>query len=229
MVNEWVARRRCSRDLKGSGQGLCRGSGTKSSSCSKEKQRGTSCSSSSQPQRSQSCRTNSQTSSPPLSSGSTPDFESINQASSSTIEENPIPNNSPPPGMNTPSTDTKQECNLEHDKDLPPADPSPPSLESSQLPQTSPCKLLTRLTTNPTSDISNILAAPAPEPDSTTTTAEDGLPCESAYKLLMRYATSDEKLDALARTLESGCVPNSKGGCKVRNETVSQALLDICL
>lgn len=45
----------------------------------------------------------------------------------------------------------------------------------------------------------------------------------------MRYATSDEKLDALARTLESGCVPTSGGGCKVRNETVSQALLDICL
>lgn len=45
----------------------------------------------------------------------------------------------------------------------------------------------------------------------------------------MRYATSDEKLDALARTLESGCVPNSGGGCRVRNETVSQALLDICL
>jgi hypothetical protein len=59
--------------------------------------------------------------------------------------------------------------------------------------------------------------------------AEGGQPCESAYKLLMRYATSEEKMEALARCLEEGCVPSSGGGCKVKNETVSQALLDIYL
>jgi hypothetical protein len=45
----------------------------------------------------------------------------------------------------------------------------------------------------------------------------------------MRYATSEEKMEALARSLEEGCVPDAGGGCKVKNETVSQALLDICL
>lgn len=95
------------------------------------------------------------------------------------------------------------------------------------MPPSAPCKLLTRLAANPGSDVSTILAATESEqnPDS----AEGGVPCESAYKMLMRYATSEEKMEALARSLEDGCVPNSDGGCKVKNETVSQALLDICL
>jgi hypothetical protein len=67
------------------------------------------------------------------------------------------------------------------------------------------------------------------ETEQKTDSAEGGLSCESAYRLLMRYATSDEKIEALAQSLEKGCVPNSGGGCKVKNETVSQALLDICL
>lgn len=42
--------------------------------------------------------------------------------------------------------------------------------------------------------------------------AEGILPCESAYKLLMRYATSEEMMEALTRSLEEGCVPNSGAG-----------------
>lgn len=84
-----------------------------------------------------------------------------------------------------------------------------------------------RLAANPGSDVSTILAGAEGEHKADST--EGGLPCESAYKLLMRYATSEEKMEALARSLEEGCVPNSGGGCKVKNETVSQALLDICL
>lgn len=100
-----------------------------------------------------------------------------------------------------------------------------PEEESSQ-PPSAPCRLLTRLAANPGSDVSQILAASDIERADST---EGGLPCQSAYKLLMRYATSEEKMKALARSLEEGCVPNSGGGCKVKNETVSQALLDICL
>lgn len=97
---------------------------------------------------------------------------------------------------------------------------------SSPQPST-PCRLLTRLAANPSSDVSHILAASDTEskPDN----AEGGVTCESAYKLLMRYATSEEKLNALARALEDGCVPDSGGGCKVKHESISEALLDICL
>jgi hypothetical protein len=92
-----------------------------------------------------------------------------------------------------------------------------------------PCKLLTHLADNPATDITQILPAsdnePCPE------NSGDGISCSHAYQLLMRYATTDAKQDAVARVLEEGCVPNadSNGGCKVKNKTISQALLDICL
>lgn len=87
--------------------------------------------------------------------------------------------------------------------------------------------LLTRLAVNPGSDVLTISAAV--ESEQKADSAEGGLSCESAYKLLMRYATSEEKIKSLARSLEEGCVPNLGDGCKVKNEMVSQALLDICL
>lgn len=101
------------------------------------------------------------------------------------------------------------------------------SEEESVQPSSAPCRLLTRLTANPASDVSQILAAS--ESESKADGVEGALPCESAYTLLMRYATNDGKMEALARILEEGCVPNSGGGCKVKNETLSQALLDLCL
>jgi hypothetical protein len=97
---------------------------------------------------------------------------------------------------------------------------SPPSTSA-------PCKLLTRLSANPTLDVSQILASCDNGPE--TENAEDGIPCSSAYKLLMSYASSEDKLDSLAHVLEEGCVPNADGGCRLKNKTISQALLDICL
>lgn len=92
-----------------------------------------------------------------------------------------------------------------------------------------PCKLLTRLKDNPWADISqvDIFNDEEPKPE----IAEDGIPCSRAHQLLMHYATTESKLDAVAHVLEEGCVPNAGagGGCKVKSKTILQALDDICL
>lgn len=145
--------------------------------------------------------------------------------SSATIGDSQLPDRLTSPGWNKSTSGDRQE-NSSQDEGQPPNEPSTPG-EGSSIPPSPPCKLLTRLAANPGSDVSTILAAT--ESEQTADSAEGGLPCESAYKLLMRYATSEEKMEALARSLEGGCVPNSDGGCKVKNETLSQTLLDICL
>jgi hypothetical protein len=96
-------------------------------------------------------------------------------------------------------------------------------------PISTPCKLLTHLAANPAMDITQIL--PASNDESNSGKSEDGISCSHAYQLLMQYATTEAKQDAVARILEEGCVPNadSKGGCNVKNKTISQALVDICL
>jgi len=87
-----------------------------------------------------------------------------------------------------------------------------------------PCKILTRLKLDPSADPRNI---PGEEDDRSAD--EGGVPCARAYKMLVPYATSEEKMDALAERLEEGCVSDGKGGCKVRNEAVWRALDDVCL
>ncbi|OOQ91476.1 hypothetical protein PEBR_00832 [Penicillium brasilianum] len=126
------------------------------------------------------------------------------------------------PVQNTSTLENSHESR-HHDPGLPSSSPE----KGSSPPPSAPCKLLTRLAANPGSDVSMILAGA--ETEQKADRAEGGLSCKSAYALLMRYATSDEKIEALARSLEDGCVPDSSGGCKVKNETVSQALLDMCL
>lgn len=88
-----------------------------------------------------------------------------------------------------------------------------------------PCKLLSRLTTDDTAQA----IAPSDDELEDPMSTEDGVPCSTAYKLLRRHATSDEKIDALARVLEGGCAPDSKGGCKVKHKIVAEALVDMCL
>jgi hypothetical protein len=96
--------------------------------------------------------------------------------------------------------------------------------EISQWGTPPPCKLLSHLTTD---DTAQAIAPSDDEMDSMST--EDGVPCSTAYKLLRRHATSDDKIDALARVLEGGCAPDSKGGCKVKHKIVAEALVDMCL
>ncbi|OCK98352.1 uncharacterized protein K441DRAFT_604248 [Cenococcum geophilum 1.58] len=72
-----------------------------------------------------------------------------------------------------------------------------------------PCKLLTLLAKNPATNIIK------PEDCSS-----DSIECSTAYKILMQYATSDEKMDKIAAALESGCTLSAAGGCKVKKSVV---------
>jgi hypothetical protein len=85
--------------------------------------------------------------------------------------------------------------------------------------------LLTRLKLDPSADPRDILD----DEEDGGSAGGDGVPCTRAYKMLIPYATSEEKMDALAERLEEGCVKDGKGGCKVRNEAVWRALDDVCL
>jgi hypothetical protein len=86
-----------------------------------------------------------------------------------------------------------------------------------------PCKLLSILAGNPRADITQI---PLP-PNSDRTTCvsnEDGVECSRAYKMLIHYATSEEKMDDIAKALEDGCTPMKGGGCKVKSSTILSTL-----
>lgn len=90
--------------------------------------------------------------------------------------------------------------------------------------KTSPCKNLSRLTTDSASDEPPVLPdVPGPH------RVRDGISCSVAYDLLKRHATCDEKIEALGRVLEEGCEPGSGGSCHVKHEVVAQALVDLCL
>lgn len=99
-----------------------------------------------------------------------------------------------------------------------------------------PCKLLTRLAENPAADITQVLVATTLGPEEDAERQQDAgaldgggkIECRKAYDMLMQYATTEEKMDTIARTLESGCTKNGKGGCGVRSEFVLQALDGMC-
>jgi hypothetical protein len=89
-----------------------------------------------------------------------------------------------------------------------------------------PCKLLTHLSINPSADLLQLpLLPPESQPPSSShkplndnnEEEEPGIPCTQAYLMFTQYATSEEKLDEVARILEEGCVRDKKGGgCRVR-------------
>ncbi|KAM7193075.1 hypothetical protein V8F20_008591 [Naviculisporaceae sp. PSN 640] len=102
------------------------------------------------------------------------------------------------------------------------------------------CKLLSRLAENPAADITQVHV---PEHNTTTGTLNSNeeqpcqddkagashggnIECKKAYDMLIQYATTEEKMDTIARALESGCTKNKngKGGCAVRSEVILQAL-----
>ncbi|KAK3327057.1 hypothetical protein B0T19DRAFT_399965 [Cercophora scortea] len=96
------------------------------------------------------------------------------------------------------------------------------------------CKLLTRLAENPAADITQVPVIAPPNPDededqdADAPPQGDGIECRKAYDMLIQYATSEEKMDTIARALESGCTKNGKGGCAVKSKVVLQALDDMC-
>jgi hypothetical protein len=55
----------------------------------------------------------------------------------------------------------------------------------------------------------------------------DGVECYKAYKMLIQFVMTEEKLDTISRALESGCTKSSKGGRKIRNEAIWKAVDDV--
>lgn len=90
-----------------------------------------------------------------------------------------------------------------------------------------PCKLISHLAQNPSADITQM---PVNADTEATCASRDGVECSAAYRMLMQYATSEEKLDTISRALEEGCTANkgSGGGCRVRNDVIWRALDGIC-
>ena len=111
------------------------------------------------------------------------------------------------------------------------ADKSP--LSSNVDTTTSPCKLLSLLAENPAADISQVpLPLPQSEkrPYNNSKSKEDtGVDCSAAYKLLMQYDISDEKVNKTAVALESGCTPSASGGCKVKESALWKVLDEECI
>jgi hypothetical protein len=86
-----------------------------------------------------------------------------------------------------------------------------------------PCKLMSRLAENPSADLTQIgVSNHQVEEDEA-----DGVECSKAYKMLIQFVTTEEKLDTISRALESGCTRGLKGGCKVRNEAIWKAIDDV--
>jgi hypothetical protein len=96
------------------------------------------------------------------------------------------------------------------------------------------CKLLTRLAESPAADITQIPAATTSGSDEEShqeagvSPGEGSVKCRKAYEMLIQYATTESKMDAVAQVLENSCTKNGKGGCGVRSEVILQALDKIC-
>ncbi|RPA98346.1 hypothetical protein L873DRAFT_1687529 [Choiromyces venosus 120613-1] len=114
--------------------------------------------------------------------------------------------------------------------------PTPPPAECKSNPPTppapcqskTPCKLARALAADPHTDITQ-LSIPAANSEADEETASDKTPCAKAAQMLLQFATSDEKLQALAGILDEGCVQNGKGGCSVKNKVMLEALDGVCM
>ncbi|KAL2862288.1 bZIP transcription factor [Aspergillus lucknowensis] len=105
--------------------------------------------------------------------------------------------------------------------------PNQPTQTNHAPHEASPCKLLSRITADSVGNMPQVINPSVEEMEHGL--SQDGISCSAAYQLLMQHATSEEKINSLARTLEEGCVPISQGGCQVKTKTVAEALVNICL
>ncbi|KAI9776597.1 MAG: hypothetical protein M1839_009501 [Geoglossum umbratile] len=136
---------------------------------------------------------------------------------------------------NLPSSALSSTCSSSSQKKCHHAPPAPTSTIPRQPPSLilPPCKLLTHLSTNPSADLLQLPlppeSRPPPSPHKPSNTSDEeeepGVPCTQAYLMLTQYATSEEKLDEVAKILDEGCVRNKKGGgCRVRIDEVWRGL-----
>lgn len=81
-------------------------------------------------------------------------------------------------------------------------------------------QLMSRLAENPITDLTQIEVSDPQLEDNDA----DGIECSQAYKLVVQFATTEERLDTISQALESGCTKSSNGGCKVRHEAFLSAM-----
>ncbi len=119
----------------------------------------------------------------------------------------------------TPSYRNNEACGSQNAKAL-------PKDEMASADPPTPCKVLTHLAENPSADITQM---PVKTDSKAISCNGDGVECSSAYRMLMQYATSEEKLDTISRALEGGCTANKGpgGGCRVQNKVIWKALDDV--
>jgi hypothetical protein len=95
---------------------------------------------------------------------------------------------------------------------------------------TAPCRILALLAENPAADVTQV---PPPLPsekqsDECEPDGSDGVDCSTAYKTLLQYATTPDKMDRIAVALEQGCTPSGAGGCKVKRSVMWKVLDEEC-
>jgi hypothetical protein len=91
---------------------------------------------------------------------------------------------------------------------------------SSQIPR---CKLVTRLVQDPTTDLTQIVDAAGPN-DSGAVGGPGDIACGKAYEMLIKYATSEDKIDQIAHALENGCTMKGDGSCAIKSMVFLEAL-----
>lgn len=101
---------------------------------------------------------------------------------------------------------------------VPPFPTPQPTTSALPLP---PCKVFGTLSIDPAA---NRDAVPT-----RTETPGGGVQCLQAYQMLIPYATTEQKADALAARLEDGCVGDGNGGCRVSTGTLWGALDEVWL
>lgn len=72
------------------------------------------------------------------------------------------------------------------------------------------CKILTRLAEDPGADVTLSTATDEHSADQ----ESGGVECSKAHKMLMQFATTEEKLDVISQALERGCVGKAGGDVK---------------
>jgi hypothetical protein len=92
--------------------------------------------------------------------------------------------------------------------------------------RTPPRKLLTILAGNPHADITQ---GPSAADEQDECEKPGGVECLQARNMLMRFATTEAKLEDIATALEKGCVKDGSGrGCQVKNDVIWKALDRFC-
>jgi hypothetical protein len=91
-----------------------------------------------------------------------------------------------------------------------------------------PCKLLSLLAQNPAADITQIPIRSNPAGPPQDAAHDGGIECGKAYEMLMQYATSEDKMDYVARALERGCSSTGKGSCAIKKNVVWGVLDEMC-